>query len=168
MKEARSVGAKNVTLKLQRDVADARAKALREALELRRKDKEDLVLQAEQSKIQTRTEGHGRPYTDEFEAYAVKCMAMGISAELCREHMLLNRDFLRAGKRFLVPDVDWFDRLLERIGNESLLCAFVKVARAKKKRSSSSDPMRLQYTGKAPTINGSGSKMMKVRSRWST
>ena len=141
------MGAKNVTLKLQRDVADARAKALREALELRRKDKEDLVLQAEQSKIQTRTEGHGRPYTDEFEAHAAKCMATGISAELCREHMLLNGDFLRAGKRFLVPDMDWFDRLLERIGNESLLCAFVKVARARKVLQFGSDETAIHRQG---------------------
>ena len=100
------MGAKNVTLKLQRDVADARAKALREALELRRKDKEDLVLQAEQSKIQTRTEGHGRPYTDEFEAHAVKCMSTGISAHQCREQMLLNGAFHKAGEGFLVPEVD--------------------------------------------------------------
>ena len=42
---------------LQRDRADARIKGLKEALELLAKDKEGLVLQAEQSKIKTRTEG---------------------------------------------------------------------------------------------------------------
>ena len=138
------MGAKNVTLKLQRDVADARAKALREARELRRKDKEDLVLQAEQSKIQTRTEGHGRPYTDEFEAHAVKCMSTGISARQYREQMLLNGTFHKAGESFFVPEVDWFDRLRERIGNESLLYAFVKVARAKEALQFGSDETAIQ------------------------
>ena len=77
LRDVRSLGAKNLTLMLQRDRADARVKALKEALELLTKDKEGLVLQAEQSKIKTRTEGYGRLYTDEFEAHAVKCMATG-------------------------------------------------------------------------------------------
>ena len=131
LRDVRSLGAKNLTLMLQRDRADARVKALKEALELLTKDKEGLVLQAEQSKIKTRTEGHGRLYTDEFEAHAVKCMSTGISAQQCREQMLLNGAFHKAGEDFFVPEVDWFDRLWERIGNESLLYAFVKAARAK-------------------------------------
>ena len=78
LRDVRSLGAMKLTLMVQRNRADARVKALKEALELLAKDKENLVLQAEQSKIQTRTEGHGRPYTDEFEAHAAKCMATGI------------------------------------------------------------------------------------------
>ena len=96
LRDVRSLSQKKLTLMVQRDRADARAKALKETLELLEKDKEDLVLQAGQSKIQTRTEGHGRPYTDEFEAHAVKCMSTGISAQQCREQVLLNGAFHKA------------------------------------------------------------------------
>ena len=106
LRDVRSLSQKKLTLVVQRDRADARAKALKETLELLEKDKEDLVLQAGQSKIQTRTEGHGRPYTDKFEAHAVKCMSTGISAHQCREQMLLNGAFHKAGEGFLVPEVD--------------------------------------------------------------
>ena len=112
-----------------------------------RKIKENLVLQAEQSKIQTRTEGHGRPYTDEFEAHAVKCMSTGISARQYREQMLLNGTFHKAGESFFVPEVDWFDRLRERIGNASLLYAFVKVAHAKEVLQFGSDETAIQRQG---------------------
>ena len=49
LRDVRSLGAKNLTLMLQRDRADARVKALKEALELLAKDKEGLVFQAERS-----------------------------------------------------------------------------------------------------------------------
>ena len=147
LRDVRSLSARNLTLMLQRDRADARIKGLKEALKLLAKDKEGLVLQAKQSKIKTRTEGHGRPYTDEFEAHAVRCMSTGISAHQCREQMLLNGAFHEAGEDFLVPEVDWFDRLRERIGNESLLYAFVKVARAKEVLQFGSDETAIQRQG---------------------
>ena len=147
LRDVRSLGAMNLTLMLQRDRADARVKALKGALELLAKDKKGLVFQAEWSKIKTRTEGHGRPYTDEFEAFAVKCMSTGISAQQCREQMLLNADFHEAGDGFVVPEVDWFDRLRERIGNESLLYAFVKAARAKEAPQFGSDETAIHRQG---------------------
>ena len=55
LRDVRSLGAKNLTLMLQRDRADARVKALKGSLELLAKDKEGLVFQAERSKIKTRT-----------------------------------------------------------------------------------------------------------------
>ena len=71
-------------------------------------------------------------------------MSTGISAQQCREQMLLNAAFHKAGEDFLVPEMDWFDRLRERIGNESLLYAFVKVARAKEALQFGSDETAIQ------------------------
>ena len=61
--------------------------------------------------------------------------------------MLLNAAFHKAGADFLVPEVDWFGRLRERIGNESLLYAFVKVARAKEVLKFGSDETAIQRQG---------------------
>ena len=70
--------------------------------------------------VKTRTDKNGKPYTDEFEAPAVACLADGISAKMCREQMIRNGNFLNAGDEFVVPEIDWFERLRERIGGPSL------------------------------------------------
>ena len=151
LKEKRATEAKNMTLKLQRDTAVLKAKELRESVALLKAERDELISKEdERSKsggVQTRTKDRGRPYTDEFEAHAVSCMATGISARQCREQMLQNAAFHKAGDGFVVPELDWFERIRERLGNESILYAFIKIAGAKEILQHGSDETGIHRQG---------------------
>ena len=88
MRAARSAEAKRLTLQVQRDAAVLRVRELRESLLSLEEEKEAIVEEADKKgQVKTRTDKNGKPYTDEFEAHAVACMADGISAKMCREQM---------------------------------------------------------------------------------
>ena len=121
---------------------------LRESLLSLEEEKEAIVKEADKKgQVKTRTDKNGKPYTDEFEAPAVACLADGISAKMCREQMIRNGNFLNAGDEFVVPEIDWFERLRERIGNESMLYAFAKVARAEEVLQHGSDETGIHRQG---------------------
>ena len=148
MRAARSAEAKRLTLQVQRDAAVLRVRELRESLLSLEEEKEAIVEEADKKgQVKTRTDKNGKPYTDEFEAHAVACMADGISAKMCREQMIRNGNFLNAGYEFVVPEIDWFERLRERIGNESMLYAFAKVARAEEVLQHGSDETGIHRQG---------------------
>ena len=148
MRAARSAEAKRLTLQVQRDAAVLRVRELRESLLSLEEEKEAIVEEADKKgQVKTRTDKNGKPYTDEFEAPAVACLADGISAKMCREQMIRNGNFLNAGDEFVVPEIDWFERLRERIGNESMLYAFAKVARAEEVLQHGSDETGIHRQG---------------------
>jgi hypothetical protein len=148
MRAARSAEAKRLTLQVQRDAAVLRVRELRESLLSLEEEKEAIVKEADKKgQVKTRTDKNGKPYTDEFEAPAVACLADGISAKMCREQMIRNGNFLNAGDEFVVPEIDWFERLRERIGNESMLYAFAKVARAEEVLQHGSDETGIHRQG---------------------
>ena len=136
LREVNNVSAKNLLLRDERDAAVAKRKAVVELLEELKDEREQLIEESEagaEEWAKTRTSGKGRPYSDEFEAHAVRCMATGISAKQCREQMLLNKEVMitsgeAAREAFEVPEIEWFQRLRERVGTESLLFGFVKIA----------------------------------------
>jgi hypothetical protein len=71
-----------------------------EFLEELKDEKEQLVEESEagaEEWAKTRKKGKGRPYSDEFEAHAMRCMATGISAKKNLEHMLLNKEVMITG-----------------------------------------------------------------------
>ena len=88
--------------------------------------------------VKTRTTSRGRPYTDAFEAHAVASLSTGISAPQLRQQMIRDMEFILGSMglsrddiaAFEIPEVDWFERMRERLGNESLVFAFAKVAAA--------------------------------------
>ena len=88
--------------------------------------------------VKTRTTSRGRPYTSAFEAHAVASLSTGISAPQLRQQMIRDKECtlnLMGMSRgdiaaFEIPEVDWFERMRERLGNESLVFAFAKVAAA--------------------------------------
>ena len=88
--------------------------------------------------VKTRTTTRGRPYTDEFEAHAVASLSTGISAPQLRQQMIRDKEYILGSMglseddiaAFEIPEVDWFERMRERLGNESLVFAFAKVAAA--------------------------------------
>ena len=148
LREKRSSDAQNLTLQLQHDASVLRSRELRETIGSLRAEKRELEDEAKtKSKVQTRTTAKGRPYSDNFEAHAVRSMATGISAKHCRDQMILDGAFLDAGEGFVVPEIDWFERLRERIGNESLLYAFVKIACAEEVLQHGSDETGIHRQG---------------------
>jgi hypothetical protein len=113
LREVLNVSAKNLLLRDERNAAVAKRKAMVELLGELKDEKDQLVEESEagaEEWAKTRTKGKCRPYSDEFEARAVRCMATGISAKKFREHMQLNKEVMITGgeavrEAFEVPEI---------------------------------------------------------------
>lgn len=74
----------------------------------------------------------GRPYPLKFERHVRALMATGISAELCRQTIMLNgKFFLGEGKyeKMDIPNADWFRAQREGVGIESTLLQWMRIVR---------------------------------------
>jgi len=142
-------------LRKQRDAAVANNRKLEERFR-----KETCKIDEETAELKigtevwptTRSNTKGRPYSLDFEAHAVSCMATGISASQCRVQMLLHvkyifKDNKEAEEAFVVPEVNWFRILRERVGTESLLYALIKIAGAKEVLQFGSDETGIRRQG---------------------
>jgi hypothetical protein len=135
LRQARSSKAATAAVQGELDEAEEEMGRMKRELE---KAKEELLFEAPLSTVlSTRTKKKGRPYSDKFEAFAVRSLAGGISAPQLRNQMLEDKDFFlehlsqEERDEFVVPEIDWFIKLRERVGTEALLHAFVKIAGAK-------------------------------------
>jgi len=137
LKEVRSSKAEADSLRWKLLEANERVTRLVESLKELKNEKEKVVSESLGSAVlATRTKKKGRPYSDEFEAFVVRCLAGGISAPQLRNQLLHSKDYFLKDQseeerdRFEVPEINWFNRMRERVGTESLCYAFVKIAGA--------------------------------------
>jgi hypothetical protein len=74
----------------------------------------------------------GRPYPLKFERHVRALMATGISAELCRQTIILNGKFFLGEEQYKkldIPNADWFRAQREGVGIESTLLQWMRIAR---------------------------------------
>ena len=77
----------------------------------------------------------GRPFTDEFEALAKRCLAKGHAAEGIRVTMTQTADFLldeKSRSAFESPAKDWFVKQREAVGYEAWTLVMIRLAGADK------------------------------------